>query len=293
MHFTEPIYRNPYWPTWPLLEVTAGCTHNRCKFCTMYKDVRFGVAPMEQIEEDLGEIARLTPDARTIQLLSANPLALSYNKLAPILQKINEYLPKMEHVYAAGRISDMRNKTADQLRTLRDLGLNEISMGTESGDDWTLERIHKGYHAADILEQCAKLDEAGVAYWHTFLNGVAGRSHSRDHALNSARIFSQTNPMLVGTGGLTLFPGTPLLEEAERGEFDPLLEREMLEELLLFVEHLTCDCAFITHHTISGANLTGPDFLNSKDGIVAALRHQLEHGDLDHMAHIRSSKATL
>jgi len=293
MHLTEPVYRNPYWPTWPLLEVTAGCTHNKCKFCTMYKDVRFGVASLTQIEEDLSELARLEPNARTIQLLSANPLALSYDKLAPILEKINEYLPHMEHVYAAGRVTDMRNKTVDQLRSLRDLGLNEISMGTESGDDWTLERIHKGYHATDILEQCAKLDEAGIAYWHTFLNGVAGRSHSREHALNSAHVFSQTNPMLVGTGGLTLFPGTPLLEEAQRGEFDPLSERKMLEELLLFVENLTYDCAFITHHTIGGVNLTGPNFQARKSGIVAALRHELEHGDLDRMARIRASKSTL
>ena len=293
MHFTEPVYRNPYWPTWPLLEVTRGCTHNKCKFCTMYKDVRFGVAPMEQIEADLAEIATITPHARTIQLLSANPLALSYDRMVPILEKINEHLPDIEHIYTAGRVTDLRNKTVEQLRALRELGLNEISMGTESGDDWTLDRIHKGYHAADILEQCAKLDEAGIAYWHTFLNGVAGRSHSREHAVNSARIMSQTHPMLVGTGGLTLFPGTPLLEEAERGEFDPLSEREMLEELLTFVESLTCDCIFITHHTIGGINLTGPDFLGRKGQIVSALKDELEHADMDALAWRRAKKRTL
>lgn len=293
MHFTEPVYRNPYWPTWPLLEITSGCTHNRCKFCTMYKGVRFAMAPMEQIEEDLAEIAATTPRARTLQLLSANPLALSYDRLAPILEKVNEYLPNIEHIYAAGRVTDLRNKTVEQLRALRGLGLNEISMGTESGDDWTLDRINKGYHAADIIEQCNKLDEAGIAYWHTFLNGVAGRSHTREHALNSARIMSQTKPMLVGTGGLTLFPGTPLLEEAERGEFDPLTEREMLEELLLFVQNLTCDCYFVTHHTIGGINLTGPNFLARKEQIVAALRGELEHADMDALAWRRSQKRTL
>lgn len=99
--------------------------------------------------------------------------------------------------------------------------------------------------------------------------------------------------MFVGTGGLTLFPGTPLLEEAQRGEFDPLSEYEMLQELLWFVEGLECDCSFITHHTISGANLTGPDFLVRRDRIAAALRHQLEHGDLERMARIRASKSTL
>ena len=293
MHFTEPVYRNPYWPTWPLLEVTRGCTHNKCAFCTMYKDVHFGVAPMEQIEEDLAEIAQVTPHARTIQLLSANPLALSFDRMASILEKINEYLPDIEHVYTAGRVSDLRNKTVDQLRKLRDLRLNEVSMGTESGDDWTLDRIHKGYRSADILEQCAKLDEAGIAYWHTFLNGVAGRSHTREHAINSARVMSQTHPMLVGTGGLTLFPGTPLLEDAERGEFDPLSEREMLEELLLFVENLTCDCFFITHHTIGGVNLTGPGFLARKNQIVVALQDELANADMDRLAWRRAQKRTL
>lgn len=99
--------------------------------------------------------------------------------------------------------------------------------------------------------------------------------------------------MLVGTGGLTLFPGTPLLEEAERGEFDPLSEKEMLDELKLFVENLTCDCSFITHHTISGINLSEPNFLDRKVKIVAALDRQINYGDLDRMAASRRSKRTL
>ena len=293
MHFTDTVYRNPYWPTFPLLQITQGCTHNSCKFCTMYKGVPFQLQPMEWIEEDLRELAACVPDAKTIQLLSANPLCMSYDKLAPILERINHYLPKMEHIYAATRVTDLRNKTVDQWKSLREMGLNEISLGVESGDDWTLERINKGYHAADILEQCAKLDEAGVAYWMTFLNGVAGQEHSYEHALHSAEVFSQCHPLVVGTGGLTLFPGTPLLEEAERGEFAPLSEKEMLLELKTFVENLNCDCSFITHHTISGANLTGPDFLGRKEKIVAALQSTIDHGDLDRMAAIRRNKRTL
>ena len=292
MHFTGTVYRNPYWPTFPLLEITQGCTHNKCKFCTMYRDVPFKMSPMEWIEEDLQEIASIAPNATTIQLLSANPLALSFEKLEPILVMINKYLPKMEYIYLAGRVTDLKNKTVEELRQLKELGMREISLGVESGDDWTLDRIHKGYHAEDILEQCHKLEEAGIDYWMTFLNGVAGKSHSREHAINSAKIFSQCKPMLVGTGGLTLFPGTPLLEEAQRGEFDPLTEKEMLEELKLFVENLTCDCSFITHHTVA-ANLTGPNFLTRKEKIVAALDNAIAHGDLDRMAALRRNKRTL
>ena len=292
MHFTGTVYRNPYWPTWPLLEITQGCTHNKCKFCTMYKDVPFQMSPMEWIEEDLKELAECDPDARTIQLLSANPLVLTYDKLERVFKLIHKYLPKMEYIYLAGRVTDLKNKTVDELKKLKDLGMREISLGVESGDDWTLERINKGYHASDILEQCHKLDEAGIAYWMTFLNGVAGKEHSIDHAVNSAKIFSQCNPMVVGSGGLTLFPGTPLLAEAERGEFTPLTEKEMLIELRAFFENLSCDCAIVTHHTVS-AHLTGPDFLRRKQSILLALDEEIQNGDMDRLAAIRRNKRTL
>ncbi|WP_407453000.1 radical SAM protein [Methanobrevibacter sp.] len=292
MHFTQPVYRNPYWPTFPLLQVTQGCTHNRCKFCTMYKDVKFRPQPMELIEEDLQELKKVDPPVKTIQLLSANPLVMTYNKFKPIPEKINEYLPEIEYIYTQTRVSDLRNKTVEELESLKELGLREISLGVESGDDWTLKRVNKGYTSEDIIEQCGKLTDAGIDFWMSFLNGVAGKEHSMDHAINSAEIFTQCDPMLVGTGGLTLFPGTPLLEEAQKGEFSPLNEKEMLVELKTFVEHLNCDCDFITHHTVS-ASLSGPNFLDRKDEILNALNNEIEHGDMDKYAEIRRNKRSL
>ena len=195
-------------------------------------------------------------------------------------------------MYAATRVDDLKNKTVEQLKAIRDIGVNEISLGVESGDDWTLQHINKGYTSQDILKQCRKLEEAGIPYWVTFLNGVAGREHSRDHAVNSAKIFNQLKPMLVGAGGLTLFPGTPLVEEAQRGEFTPVTERELMQELLTFLELLTCDCELNTHHT-SSMNLTGPDFLKRKPQILEALRYDIEHFDMDELANIRQNKRTL
>jgi len=258
----------------------------------MYKDVPFKMSPMEWIEEDLKELAEMDPNAKTIQLLSANPLCMTYDKLMSILEMINKYLPKMEYIYACTRVTDIKNKTVEQLKSLKKLGLREISLGSESGDDWTLERVNKNCTAADITEQCAKLTEAGIDFWLCFLNGVAGKEHSIDHAIHSAELFSKCKPILVGTGGLTLFPGTPLLEEAERGEFTPLTEKEMLIELKIFVEHLTCDCYFNTHHT-SGIHLSGPDFLKRKDKIIKALEQEIEHGDMDRLAAIRKNKRSL
>ena len=257
----------------------------------MYRDVPFRMQPMEWIEEDLRELQVLAPNAKTFQLLSANPLALSFDRLMPRLQLIRKYLPNLQHMYAATRVDDIKNKTIEQLKALRDIGVDEISLGVESGDDWTLQRVNKGYTAQDILEQCHKLDEAGIRYWMTFLNGVAGREHSHDHVVHSAEIFNQCHPMLVGTGGLTLFPGTPLLEEAGRGEFTPLDEREMMQELHTFLQHLTCDCELNTHHT-STLHLTGP-FLPRKQQLLDALQDAIDHADIDALARVRQQKRGL
>ena len=85
--------------------------------------------------------------------------------LAPILEMIKKHLPEIEYIYGATRVTDIRNKTVDQLKRLKEMGLREISLGVESGDDWTLNRVNKGYHAEDIYEQCGKLSEAGIDFW--------------------------------------------------------------------------------------------------------------------------------
>ena len=292
MHFTGTVYRNPYWPTETLIEVTQGFTHNSCKFCTMYKDVPFRMSPIEWIEEDLKEISTFYPNAEHIQLVGANPLCMKFEYLDRILDLVNKYLPKMKFIYTQGRVTDLKNKTIEQLKILKEIRMKEISLGIESGDDWTLDRINKGYHAEDIIKECHKLEEAGINYWMTFLNGVAGKEHSHEHAVNSAKIFNQCKPYLVGTGGLTLFPGTPLLEEAKKGEFNPLTEKEMLIELRTFIENLEVNSYFITHHTIS-TNLSGPNFQENKELILAKLNDEINNIDEEKLSRYRKIKRTL
>ena len=259
----------------------------------MYRDVQFRMSLLEWIEEDLKELAGAMPHAKTIQLLSANPLALTYDRLAPRIELIRKYLPELEVMYTQTRVSDLKNKTVDELRSLKDMGIREISLGTESGDDWTHDRVNKGYKAADILEQCAKLDEAGIAYWFTFLNGIAGREHSLQHAENSGKIFSMCHPKVVGTGGLVLFEGTELQQEAARGEFAPCSERGLMVELKTFIENLNVDAErFITHHT-SSSNLNCRNFLANKSRILAALEYDLNNTDLDELAEVRAHKRSL
>ena len=301
MHFTEPLYSNPMIRPIPLLEVTQGYTHNKCAFCNMYKSVRFRPSPSEWVEADIRELAVRNPGATRLELVGANPFCLSFERLDAIMDLINENLPKVSWVGCAGRVTDVRNKTVNELKMLRQKGLAAVWLGVESGDDWTLERMNKGYTSADILEQTARLDEAGISYWMTFLNGAAGTSHSREHAINSAKVFSACNPVLVGCAGLVLFGDTDLAAQAERGEFDPLDERGLLEELKLFVENLECDpVTFMTAHTspasLNGTGIFGGDgttFQDHKAEIVSEMESSLTYTDFDRQGQARAMKRSL
>lgn len=292
MHYTGTVYRNPYEPPSPLLEITQGCSHNRCKFCNMYSAVKYKPSPIEWIREDLAEIASMYPDTHRLQLLSADPFALSFERLDEICDLIHEYLPNIKIMTMAARVDNISDKSVEELKILKSKGIVELNIGAESGDDWTLESVNKGYAGKDIIEQCQKLDEAGIDYWLTFLNGVAGKTHTREHAINSAKIFSQCNPSVVGTGGLVLFEGTGLLALYKKGKFDPLDEKGLLEELKLFIENLDFDGRFITHHTFA-MNLNNSNFKQNKQEMIESLQYGIDNLDMGQLARIRDNKRSL
>lgn len=292
MHYTGTVYRNPYKPPSPLLEITQGCSHNKCRFCNMYSAVKYRPSPMEWIEEDLKEIASFYPETHRLQLLSADPFVLSFERLNEICDLVHKYLPNIEIMTMAARVDNVRDKSVEELKILKDKGIIELNLGAESADDATLESVKKGYKSKDILEQCEKLDKAGMDYWLTFLNGVGGVELSQQHALNSAKIFSQANPTVVGTGGLVLFEGTALLALYKKGKFHPLTEKGLMEELLLFIENLDFDGRFITHHTVS-MDLNNVSFKDNKKQIIERLQKGIDNLDMDMLTTIRNNKRGL
>lgn len=279
MHFTEPLYSNPLERGYnEIIECTHGCSHNRCAFCTMYKGVKFGVQPLDVFEADLREIARRNPNATRLELVGGNPFCLPFHRLVERLELVNEILPRVSYIYCPTRIDDITRKTVDELKQLRTMGLARLAPGQESGDDWALASVNKGYTAADILEQCRKLDEAGIEYLFTFLNGLVDREHSEAHALNSARVANQLHPYLVGSGSVGLFGGSELQRRAERGEFVPLTEKERMEELRLFLSELDVPCVISTHHT--SALQVGGRFPEQKQEMIGALTYAIDNYDL-------------
>ena len=193
---------------------------------------------MDEFEEDLAEIKSYQPNTRRVFLTGANPFAMSYENLKLRALTVREYLIKCQSIAMFASIRDIKNKEVWQLKKLRAMGINGLSIGTESGDDATLALANKGYTAADILEQCQKLDEAGIEYYFVYMTGLAGKGNGRRNAVNSAKVFSQLNPYFISVDSLTLFSDTQLYRMAKQGKFKPADEKERIEELQTLIENL-------------------------------------------------------
>ena len=258
LHFNGPIWRPPFEATSQLLQVTAGCTHNRCKFCSLYEGQPFRMSPLSEIEEDLQVIREYQPRARRVFLTGANPFALRYDRLVDIGLLIRKYLREgMPTIGCFARITDIKRKTVEELQDLRHLGYDYISIGTESGDNDTLEYMNKGYDSEEIIRQCRKLQNAGIHYNLTYLTGLAGKGKGIKNALNTAKVYSQLSPASVNLVSLTIFPGSVLYEEVKNGLYEEAGEHERIEELIALIENLTCRTHIIGNTVSNPVTLTG------------------------------------
>ena len=244
MHFTGQIWRPPFEANSVLLQATVGCSHDDCKFCSLYHGTKFRTAPFSEIEQDLKVVQKYQPRARRVFLTGANPFVLSYDKLVRIALLIHDCLPGVKNIGGFARITDIRAKSLAQLKDLRRLGYDRISIGVESGDNTTHEYMRKGYNAQDIIEQCLKLQDAGIEYNFTYLNGLAGKGNGLRNALESAKVFSQLRPFAISIVSLTVFPESDLHQEVVDGTYMESSEHERLEEMRALITNLMPDTPF-------------------------------------------------
>ena len=263
LHFTGTIWRPPYEAGSLLLEVTAGCTHHQCKFCTLYADLpfRFRMTPIPDIEADLLEaqtafhsplgklsaaLQGLPPERpyRRAFLVGANPFVLPFDRLKTISELIRRYFPECRTVGCFARVTDVALKTDGQLRALHDLGYDGITIGVETGDGAALEFMRKGCGPEDILAQCRRLDGAGIRYSFFYLAGISGAGRGESGALASAEIFNQLHPRIIGVSMLTVYPQSDLYAEIRAGKWREAGELEKLAEVKTLAEHLTIPVFF-------------------------------------------------
>lgn len=251
MHYTGTIWRPPYEASSLLLEVTAGCTHHKCKFCTLYDDIpfKFRMSPLEDVEADLMEAKRQFRLWKQYKihrtfLTGANPFVLNFDRLMTIATLIKKYFPENQTIGCFSRITDISLKTDAELQELGKAGYDGLTIGIETGDDQALKFMNKGYVSSDIVEQCKRLDQAGISYSFFYLTSISGSGRGEEGARLTAEVCNQIHPKLVGANMLTIYPESELYQEIQKGTWKEEGEIEKYKELKTLVENLSIPTVF-------------------------------------------------
>ncbi|WPC76340.1 radical SAM protein [Vibrio porteresiae] len=237
MHYTGPVIRPPHEANSILLEVTVGCTHNSCRFCTFYYDTPYRVAPKKQVEHDLQEAKRRNPFAKRLYAVGGDPFTLRTAKLIDLAQLIRQYFPNI-NIGMYARVDSMYNKTVEDLKRLKAEGINDLVIGIESGDDEVLSQMDKGYTSADIIRECLKLEEAGIAYRVIFLGGLAGKDNGERNARNTAHVLNQLHPTHMYMTSVAVQMESALYQDVLDGRFTEASEYERIAETLSLIKQL-------------------------------------------------------
>lgn len=280
MHYTGTVIRPPHEARNVLLQVTVGCSYNRCTFCNIYHDSPFRVSPLSEVEADLAEVRAEYPHCPRVFLLNGDAFVLSFEKLKTLGEKVRQYLPDCNVISMYAGIINIRDKTVEQLKELRALGMTKLTIGVETGDDEVLARVRKGYTAEDIVQQCGKLDAAGMQYSIIYLGALAGSGKGEQNARESARVFNQINPTHIGATSLTLLPGSELYDDVRAGRFVEAGELERARELLVLVEGLEIETFFAANH-VSNAVVVKGHLPKEKERMAGLLREYIDSYDED------------
>ncbi len=244
MKYTGVVYRPPFEKDSLLLQVTTGCSHNACRFCSMYRLVPFSVCPMEQVEADIEEAAWRWPGTRRVFLESGDAFTLEESRLSAIAGSIRRRLPHAETISMYASIRNIAGKTDAELKHLRELGINDLNIGVESGLDSALRYMNKGYTAKEAVRQLLRLENAGFDHSLNIIIGCAGAQAWRENAEKTAEMLNSVHPRLVFAGTLHAESGCPLHEDIHGGTFRESTFRLLLDEQELFLERLELDDAF-------------------------------------------------
>ncbi|SPF31469.1 Radical SAM domain protein [Syntrophobacter sp. SbD1] len=249
MHHEGLIIRPPSEADSILLQVTLGCSHNKCTFCGAYKDKRFTIKDDSIIDADIDYASENLRFLRRVFLIDGDALIIPQPRLVRILSRIREKMPWIQRVGIYANAKSILRKTGEELAILRDLGLGVAYFGLESGDAQVLEDVRKGNTPEQMIEAGRKIRAAGMKLSVMVILGLAGRERSLEHARATGKALSAIDPNYVGVLTLMINPGTPLAPRVREGQFELLTPREMLEELreMLFHTCMTRGLFFANH----------------------------------------------
>lgn len=280
MHYEGDCIRPPPEADSILLQVTLGCSHNRCTFCSTFKNKRFKIKDDKIILGDILFASKHMRHQEHLFLMDGDALIIPQKKLVWILERIREHLPRVKRVGSYANTKSISVKSPEDLIQLKNLGLGILYLGVESGDDQVRERIIKGSTAQHCLEMARRVKEAGIKLAALVLLGIGERQRSMEHAQATGKILSGIDPDFASALTLMLITGTPLYEEYQRGEFEIPDKMEMLREMREIIKHMNVShCLFSSSHASNYLPIRAM-FPEGKqevlDRIDSALREEIE-----------------
>ena len=252
---TGQIYRPPIEANTPLLEVTAGCSYNACTFCSMYNRTKFCISPDDHIREDLEELAFFGRDRITrIYLLNGDPFCLSSERLLHIASMIHEHLPHVKTITCYASVRNILDKSVAELQALHKAGFDDLYVGIETVHDPTLKLFNKGCDSLDVSRAVSLLHSAHIRYIALLMAGAGGKQAREDNLRLAINFVNSTHPVGVSYIPTSVQPNTGLAIKQDAGMWEPLTERELLEDTLEFIEAINVpdgypQCFFFASHT--------------------------------------------
>lgn len=258
MHYSGAVYRPPSEAHSLIVQCTLGCSHNKCAFCIMYKEKQFSINPLEQVLGDLAEARTYYPRIERIFLADGDALILPMDYLLTVLDYIRDHFPECERVSAYASTKALMRKSDDELKALREHGLQMVYVGLETGLEPLLKKYDKGVTAEEIIEHSLRAKAAGMTLSVTAINGMGGKEQSEEHAVATAAALSRIKADYVAMLTLRVYSGTPLHDWIERGELTMLGPQELTLENRVILQHIDSDgSVFRSNHASNYLPLKG------------------------------------
>lgn len=258
MKYEGDLYRPPSEAYSLIVQGTIGCSHNRCTFCSMYKDDKFRIKSVEEIIEDLNEGRKMWRKVKRIFIADGDALIIKTEDLKKILKKVNILFPECERVGVYGSPKSILSKSDEELKELKELGLGIVYLGVESGSSVILKRIKKGVTPDEMICAGQKVMNSGIKLSTTLISGLGGKELSEEHALESAKVINEINPDYLALLTLLIRQGTEMYDDVKSGEFELLTPEEVLIETREFIKELDVEnCIFRSNHASNYVGLAG------------------------------------
>jgi radical SAM superfamily enzyme YgiQ (UPF0313 family) len=281
--YDYPLYRPPSEAESTIFQVTLGCSFNKCSFCNMYRTKEYVERPWEEIKSEIDMAAKFYPDTRRIFLADGDALNLPKDRMIKILKYLWANFPRLERISCYAMPKNILQKKDDELREIRAAGLHMMYVGIESGNDIVLKKVTKGATYKTILQACQKIKHHGYILSCMVILGLGGKTYTKDHIADTARILSETSPDYVGA--LTLHLEEGIYEEFMNKFGEPFVQLDDLD-ILDELERLVSDFKPPTRHVIFRANHASNVYSiagtipEDRDKLLALIKRLKSHPDM-------------